>query len=33
MRKLPDAARVPAFGRPPAAVARDVLDLVRAASW
>ena len=26
MRKLPDAARVPASGRPPAAVARDVLE-------
>ena len=33
MRKLPDAARVPASGRPPAAVARDVLDLVRGPSW
>jgi tRNA dimethylallyltransferase len=33
MRKLPDAARVPASGRPPAAVARDVLSLVRGASW
>ena len=33
MRKLPDAARVPAFGRPPAAVARAVLGLVRGAAW
>ncbi len=28
MRKLPDAVRVPASGRPPDAVARDVLDLM-----
>jgi tRNA dimethylallyltransferase len=33
MRKLPDAARVPASGRPPAAVAADVLRLVRGRSW
>jgi tRNA A37 N6-isopentenylltransferase MiaA len=33
MRKLPDAARVPASGRPPAAVAADVLRLVRGGSW
>ncbi len=33
MRKLPDAVRVPASGRPPAAVAADVLRLVRGGSW
>jgi tRNA dimethylallyltransferase len=33
MRKLPDAVRVAASGRPPAAVAADVLRLVRGGSW
>ena len=33
LRKLPDAAKVPATGRPPAAVAQDVLRLVQAGSW
>ncbi len=33
LRKLPDAAKVPATGRPPAAVARDVLSLLQTAPW
>jgi tRNA dimethylallyltransferase len=33
MRKLPDAARVPAGGMPPAAVAADVLRLLSDGSW
>ena len=33
LRKLPDAAKVTATGRPPAAVARDVLHLVQTGSW
>jgi tRNA dimethylallyltransferase len=33
LRKLPDAVKVPATGRPPAAVAQDVLRLVQAGSW
>jgi tRNA dimethylallyltransferase len=33
MRKLPDAARVPAGGRPAAAVAADVFRLVSDGSW
>jgi tRNA dimethylallyltransferase len=33
MRKLPDAVKVPASGRPPAAVAADVLRLVHDGSW
>lgn len=33
MRKLPDAARVPASGRPPAAVAQHILRLARRPSW
>jgi hypothetical protein len=33
MRKLPDAVRIPASGRPAAAIAEDVLRLVRSGSW
>ena len=33
MRKLPDAVRIQASGRPPAAIAEDVLRLVRGGSW
>jgi tRNA dimethylallyltransferase len=33
MRKLPDAARVPAGRRPPAAVARQILGLLSGAAW
>jgi tRNA A37 N6-isopentenylltransferase MiaA len=33
MRKLPDAARIPAAGRPATAVAHDVLSILRTASW
>ena len=33
MRKLPAAAQVPADGRPPEAVAEDVLALVEARPW
>ena len=33
MRKLPDAARIPAAGRPATAVADDVLSILRTASW
>ncbi len=33
MRKLPAAVRVPASGRPPAAIAENVLRLLRGGSW
>jgi tRNA dimethylallyltransferase len=33
MRKLPDAVRVPASGRPPDAVAREILSLAFGAPW
>ena len=33
LRKLPEAALVPAAGRPPEAVAADVLELPAPASW
>ena len=33
MRRLPDAVRVPARGRPPDAVAREILDLLSGAPW
>ena len=33
MRKLPDAAKVPAAGRPAIAVAQDVLGMLQTASW
>ena len=33
MRKLPDAARLAASGRPPAEVAQDVVGILQTASW
>jgi tRNA dimethylallyltransferase len=33
LRKLPEAAKVPATGRPPAAVAQEVLRLVKTGAW